>query len=150
MNTGPVLSFDMIEEFYFPFLRSMISLIHSKGVFVDYHCDGDNTLLFPKFIEMGVDSVNALEKCGGRQDIYKLKEKYGDRLAFRGNIDVGEVLTRGTKEDVIKDVQEHIRRLSPGGGYTCSSSHDISHLVPVENFITMIETIHKTRGVVSR
>lgn len=149
MNTGPVLSNDMIEEFYFPFLRNMISLIHSKGVYIDYHCDGNNTQFFPVFIKMGIDSVNALESCGGRQDIYSLKEKYGDRLAFKGNIDVGEVLTRGTREEVISDVVEHIQRLSPGGGYICSSSHDISHRVPVENFITMIETIHRTKGTVS-
>jgi len=148
MNTGPVISDEMMEEFYFPYLRETVRRAHEKGVYVDYHCDGDYTVLYPRLIEMGVDCVNAIEPCGGRQDIYRLKELYGDRLALKGNVDVGEVLTRGTTEDVRRDVVEHIRRLSPGGGYICSSSHDISEKVPVENFVTMIETIHATKGVV--
>ena len=148
MNTGPVVSQSIMEEFYFPYLRETVRKVHEKGVFLDYHCDGDYSSLYPKLIEMGVDSVNAIEPCGGRQNIYRLKALYGDRLAFKGNVDVGEVLTRGSQDDVRRDVVEHIEKLSIGGGYVCSSSHDISSKVPVENFVAMIEAIQSTPGVV--
>ena len=56
----------------------------------------------------------------------RIKELYGDRLAFKRNVDLSGVLTRGTQDDVRRDVVEHIEKLSIGGGYLCSSSHDIS------------------------
>jgi len=46
-------------------------------------------------------------------------------------------------DDVEKDVLEHIKQLAPGGGYVCCSSHSIVDAIPPENFITMIEAVHK-------
>lgn len=148
MNTGPLMSKAMMEEFEFPYLQRHIKSCREKGVFVSYHCDGDNSSLCSDFIKMGIQSVQAIEPCGN-QDIYKLKEMYGDKLVLWGNIDVSLLMT-GTREQIVSDVTEHIEKLSPGGGYICASSHDINEKIPIENFWTMVGTIFNTKGVITK
>lgn len=36
--------------------------------------------------------------------------------------------------------------LEPGGGYVAGSSHSIVNYIPHENFVTMINAIHKCRS----
>jgi 5-methyltetrahydrofolate--homocysteine methyltransferase len=44
---------------------------------------------------------------------------------------------------VEKDVREHLEALMPGGGYICGSSHSIVNYIPHENFIAMLNAIHR-------
>jgi 5-methyltetrahydrofolate--homocysteine methyltransferase len=44
---------------------------------------------------------------------------------------------------VEKDVREHLEAMMPGGGYICGSSHSIVNYIPHENFIAMLNTIHR-------
>lgn len=145
MSSGPVMSEALMEEFEFPYLKRNVEMIRSAGIPVSFHCDGDNRKFLPKFIEMGIQCIQAIDPCGGRQDIYEMKALYGDRLALHGNIDC-ELLMSGTPEEVAADTAEHIRRLSAGGGYICSSSHDLSERMPIENILAMVHTIHNTKG----
>jgi hypothetical protein len=143
MNTGPIMRKEMMEEFEFPYLKRHIERARSKGVLVAYHCDGDNSLLCPDLIGMGVQVLQALEPCGN-QNIYKLKKLYGNKVTLWGNIDVS-LLATGTKGQIVKDVTDHIEKLSIGGGYICASSHDINEKIPIENFWTMAETVFSTK-----
>ena len=92
-------------------------------------------------IKTGFASLHPIEPSEGKIDIYNLKALYGDQLCLCGNIDVGKVLSRGKPEEVCEDTLEHLRRLTPGGGYICGSSHDITENIPFENFKAMVETI---------
>ena len=50
---------------------------------------------------------------------------------------------RGTPEEVEKDVIEHCEALKDGGRWEFASSHSVVNYIPHENFITMINAIHK-------
>lgn len=143
---GPMMSEEILEEFEFPYLKQVSDMAHSVGVPLAIHADGNNTVLMPKIIESGVDIIHPIEPCGGRQDIFKLKEKYGDKIALHGNIDISGVLQHGTPMDVEKNVLEHLERLSLGGGYVCSSSHEILDSHPLENFWAMTNTINNYKA----
>lgn len=138
---GPMFSRQMIEEFEYPSLRERIKMIKNKGLPVSIHADGNCTALIKDFIEMGIDILNPIEPCGGKQDIYKIKEMYGDKIALHGNIDLSGVLALGTPEEIKEDVVEHIRRLAVGGGYICASSHNITEIIPLENFYAMRDAV---------
>ena len=58
-------------------------------------------------------------------DIYEVKRKYGDKVCLIGNID----LTNKTPEEIEKDVEEDIDRLTQNGGYVVSPNNSIT-----ENF----------------
>jgi uroporphyrinogen decarboxylase len=120
-------------------------MIKCRKIPVSLHADGDVTSLLPDYIAMGIDVLNPVEPCGGRQDIYRLKEQFGDRLALHGNIDLSGVLVHGSPEEVRQDVEEHLRRLAAGGGYICASSHNITEAVPLENFYAMRDAVQVYR-----
>jgi len=142
---GPLVAPDITEEFEYPQLRQTIRMIKGKGKPVSLHVDGVIAPFIDEFIDMGFDIIHPIEPCGGLQNIYEIKEQYGDRIALHGNIDIGGVLVFGTPDEVVRDVLEHLERLAVGGGYICASSHDISEAIPLENFYAMRDTVHNYR-----
>ncbi|NQU12217.1 hypothetical protein HQ590_15590 [bacterium] len=146
-SAGPIFAREFAEQFEFPSLRRRVAMAKARGRIVALHVDGDVTSYLPDFIGMGIDVINPIEPCGGRQDIYELETRHGDRLALHGNIDLAGVLTYGTPEAVRRDVAEHIDRLAVGGGYICASSHNIIESVPLENFVAMRDAVHTHRFV---
>ncbi len=141
-NTGPMISPEMMERFEYRFMREQIELIKKHDKLVLLHVDGFVESLIPMFIEMGADILNPIEPAGGRQDIYRIKETYGDKIALCGNIDIDGVLLNGTPEEVTQDVNEHIARLSSNGGYIPASSHNLHHMLPIENILAMRDAVH--------
>lgn len=143
-NAGPIISPQLHERFIFPPLEKMMDMIRPHEVPVILHTDGDNSVFMDWIVKTGFAGIHPVEPGTGRFDIYALKEQYGDRICLCGNIDVAGVLTRGTPEEVRADTLKHLHRLAPGGGYICGSSHDISEIIPFENFCAMAETICST------
>jgi len=138
---GPIISPEMHERFIFPRLQKVLDIIRPRGVPVILHSDGDNSAFMDWIVERGLAGLHPIEPCSDRFDIFELKRRYGDRICLCGNIDVGRVLSRGTPDQVRRNTLEHLERLSPGGGYVCGSSHDITENIPYENFRAMAETI---------
>ena len=146
-NMGPMVSPEITEEFEYPQLRQSIRIIREKDKDkpISLHVDGVIDNYIETFIELGFDIVHPLEPCNGKQDIYAIKKRFGDRIALHGNIDVGGVLVFGSPREVAQDVREHLDRLAVGGGYVCGSSHDISEAIPLINFYAMRDTVHQYR-----
>jgi len=144
-NTGPMLSPGMMEEFEFSLLRDQAELVKERNILLYFHVDGNVTALIPQFLEMGMDVLNPIDPCAGMQDIYEIKRLFGDRLALCGNIDVDNVLRKGSPEEVAQEVKTHIDGLARGGGYIVASSHNLHELIPVENFYAMRDAVHNYR-----
>lgn len=149
MSSGQVMSDALLDEFEFPYMERNVRMIRARGIPVSFHCDGDNRKFFPRMIEMGIQCIQAIDPCGGQQDIFELKRLYGSKVALHGNID-SALLISGTPDQIEAEVRKQIRTLSVGGGYICSSSHDLNELMPMENIRRMIRTIHDTPGVVEK
>jgi len=58
------------------------------------------------------------------------------------NIDT-KILAHGSKEDILRDVKEHIEGLSEGEGYVLGSSTSIFDGILSENFLTMVRACQK-------
>lgn len=144
-KNGPMLSPAMMEEFETTLLREQADAAKAAGLPLLLHIDGFIEPMIDGFLDMGVDILNPIETCDGKQDIYRIKDDYGDRLMLTGNIDVDGVLLRGSPAEVAQDVKKHIDRLSPGGGYAVASSHNLHELIPVENFFAMRDATHTYR-----
>lgn len=141
MKTGPLVSPEMHERFIFPRLKKVLEILRPTGKPIILHSDGDNSMFMDRIIELGFSALHPIEPCSPSFDIYSLKEQFNNRLCLCGNIDVADVLSRGSPDEVAADVLEHLDRLSPGGGYVCGSSHDITENIPFENFCAMARTI---------
>lgn len=142
IKTGPMVSYEQLEEFEMQFIREQAALVKSKNLPLYFHIDGKIDKLIPQFIEMGVDILNPVDPCGDTQDIFELKKRFGSQITFSGNIDIGEILLHGTPEEIKINVTEHMEILAKGGGYIVSSSHNLHELISVENFYAMRDAVH--------
>ena len=98
----------------------MFSIFRRRNLLVIYHTDGDIRMLIPDLIESGVTALQPLETKAG-MDIRELKEKYGDDLAFIGNIDVRKL--SGTLKDVEEEFMSKVPIAAEGGGYILHSKY---------------------------
>ena len=136
-RTGPMMSVAHFERFVLPYLKATVDVSHRKGVPHIKHTDGNIWPIFDLMVGAGIDAIDPLEPVAG-MDIGEVKERYGDRLCLMGNIDCGDLLSRGTPEQVASAVKTTIARAAKGGGYVLASSNSIHPAVKPENYATMV------------
>ena len=77
--------------------------------------------------------------------VEEFKRRWGARVAVLGGVDV-DLLSRGTEGDVRRRTAQILEACAPGGGYACGSGNSITNYMPTENYVAMIETIHRFNG----
>jgi len=135
---APIMSPAHFKEFVLPYLQEMVDVAKEKGVPFIKHTDGNLWDIMDMIVDTGIDCIDPLEPIAG-MDIGKVKELYGDRVALAGNVDCGELLSRGTVEMVEEAVKETIAKASIGGGHILASSNSIHPAVKPENYKAMVE-----------
>jgi uroporphyrinogen decarboxylase len=139
---GPFLSPNIFQHMIFPYFKEIVNSFKKHGVKVLLHCDGQVMPLVDDLIEMGMDGLHPIERKAG-MNLAKIKIKYGDKLAFVGNVDAKGVLPYGTEEDIKKQVIECLKTAAPGGGYILASDHSIHEGVPPKNAKIMFKLARK-------
>jgi len=141
-KTGPLMSPKHFEKFIFPHLKELVNIAHKRGVPFLKHTDGNIWLLMDYLIKAGVDILNPFEPQAG-MDIGEAKEKIGDKICLAGNVDCVHVLSRGTKEEVYREVKECIKKAAYGGGYILTSSNTLHSGVNPQNAVAMVKAAKK-------
>jgi len=125
------------EDMIAPGEQREYDLVHSYGKDVWVHSCGDIQAIIPRLVEMGLDVLNPVQpEC---MDIVKLKDNYGDKLAFWGGISTQDTLPYGTPDEVKAEARRVRDILSKDGGYILSPSQNIQGDVPVENIMALLE-----------
>ena len=141
---APLVSPAMWRDWIFPLMRDSIAAARriNPEILVFYHSDGNVEALIEGFIEAGVDILDPIQpEC---MDIFALKARYGDRLAFHGGIGVQTVMPFGTPQEVRDTVRRTIEGMSTGGGgYLCATAHMIRPEVPWSNVMAFVETVRE-------
>ena len=140
-KTGLFLPPQLMKEIWAGRMKRICAPAVSAGKPVMFHSDGKVDDLIPMLLEMGVDCVHPVDPYGC--DYREIKKRFGSSVCFAGNIDIEFPLAHGTPADVEKDVKAHMDAMKPGGGYVCGSSHSIVNYIPHENFIAMLNAIHR-------
>lgn len=139
---APLIAPQMWREWIFPLMRDSITAARriKPDIVVFYHSDGNVEALIEGFIEAGVDILDPIQpEC---MDIFALKAKYGDRIAFHGGIGVQTVMPFGSPQEVKDTVRRTIDGMSKGGGgYICATAHMIRPEVPWANVLALVETV---------
>jgi uroporphyrinogen decarboxylase len=125
-----------------PRMKRWCELVHSYELKVFYHTDGASERLIGPLIDCGIDILNPIQHACPGMETDTLKKKYGDRIIFHGGIDNQTVLPFGTTGEVRKETLHCLETLGRGReGYICGSCHNLQPGTPVENILTMIETV---------
>ena len=107
----------------------------APDAFVIHHTDGNVFSILPDLIEVGVNVLNPMQTSCKDMGAARIKEQFGDRLAFHGAIERME----GSKDELVAEVKERIDVLGRGGGYVLASCNHMID-VPPENIVAMFET----------
>ena len=135
---APMMSPAHFEQFIQPYLAEIVEVTHRAGAPFIKHTDGNIWPILDMMVDAGIDAIDPIEPIAGL-DIGEVKDAYGDRIAVCGNVDCGELLSRGTPEQVVEAVKETIAKASPGGGHILASSNSIHPAVRPENYRAMLE-----------
>ncbi|MHA1671500.1 MAG: uroporphyrinogen decarboxylase family protein [Promethearchaeota archaeon] len=145
-KTGLLMSPRNYNKYVFPWLTEICKTAHKAGIKVVLHSCGDVSGVLDEILKAGIDGLHPIEPttANPEYDIFKLKEKNGDRLTFVGNVSPQDLANKDV--DYIKDyTKKLIKEVAPGGGFILSSGHSINPAVKLENFLAMHE-IHKKYG----
>ena len=142
-TAGLLVSPAWLERYWFPRMQMILEPLAAAGIPYMFHSCGKLEQVIPLLLRLKCAAVQALQpSCN---DIYDVRRRYGKQIALMGNIDITFPLSKGTPEDVRRDVVEHLDRLAPEGGYIVSSSHSVLNSVPPENYIAMVKATQEWR-----
>jgi len=131
----------VFEELWRPHFDRILAPAREAGIPIMFHSDGRIDDAVEMLLDMGVECVTPMDPSG--TDYRDFKKRYGHRVTLHGNIDITWPLVKGTPADVERDVKGHMDVLKPGGRWIAGSSHSIVNYIPHENFVSMINAIHK-------
>jgi len=141
---GPLISPAMFREYIKPYLARIAQIVHAAGKKFLLHTCGSVRVLLPEIIDAGVDILEPIQTSAEGMEVEGLKRDFGDHITFYGSIDLINVLSRGTPEDVRSEVLKNFRVLGRGGGFIVGPGHTyVQPDTPLENIITMYETAYR-------
>lgn len=139
-NSGLLIHPKMFVEIFPHRMKQLIAPAKTRGKLVLIHTDGKMDKILPILHEIGINIVHPVEPESN--DLHELKNLWAGKMAFIGNIHT-PLLAFGHREEIEAKVKEYCLNVAPGGGYALGSSTSIMDGIPPENFVTMIEAVHK-------
>ncbi len=141
-NSGPMIAPSQFRDIFYPGLKRVMKGYKDLGLLILKHTDGNIMPLIEMIINSGIDCLDPIDPIAG-MDLRHIKEKYGSRIAIKGNVDCAKTLTFGSVEDTIEETKHCLEIGMEGGGYILSSSNSIHSGVKPENYIAMLNTNNK-------
>lgn len=138
---GLIMGAEHWRRFIKPRMARMYAKVKAAGKYVMQHSCGDCSEIIPDLIEIGLDCYQTFQP--EVYDIQKIKNLYGDKLAFWGGISTQRCLPYATPEEVKQEAQRVATILRKGGGYIWAPTHAIAFDVPPQNILALIELFHK-------
>jgi len=140
-QNGLMMSMPMFRKLIKPRLARVFDFFRSRcDAKLWFHTDGAVAPIIPELIDLGIDILNPIQvSAAGMENTRRLKEEFGNDLAFWGSIDTQQLLPFGTPEEVRRDVRRRILDLAAGGGYVLSAVHNIQSDVNPGNIIAMFD-----------
>jgi hypothetical protein len=120
---------------FFPRLKRLNDAWHEHGLYCLFHSDGYLMDVMDDLVEAGIDGLNPIEIVAG-MDLKEVRQKY-PKLFLAGGIDMSQLLSNGTPEEVREVCRQAIRDVGPG--YLMGSTTESDNSCRAENLIAMYE-----------
>ena len=131
-KSGPLVGPSQVKEFIAPYYQKVWDAAKAYGaVLFSQDSDGDMSPVIDEFMNCGVQCFMPYEPIGN-MDMVKLREKYGNKLYFKGGIDK-HALRKG-KEAIRKELEYKMSAPMLGGGTVFALDHLVPNGVKIEDF----------------
>lgn len=142
-NDGPMYSPKIFAELMLPRLKRISDACHQQG---GYHLFASDGNLWPVaedlFGRSGVDGYYEIDRRAG-MDLRKLRDRF-PHLTLIGNIS-SYTVHMGSKAEIISEVLSCLEEAKRNGGIIVGTSNYFVPHTPVENIMTVLETIRRYR-----
>jgi uroporphyrinogen decarboxylase len=109
--------------------------------------DGDLWPVLEDFLAgCGVDGYLEID-MGAGMDLHRLKERWGGRTTFLGNMDCGRILSFSSPEEVRSVTLDILEAGWGGGGHIFTASNAITASVPLQNYRAMVNAYRERFGL---
>ena len=119
----------------FPQLKRLNDAWHEHGLKCLFHSDGYLMEVMDDLVAAGIDGLNPIETVAG-MDLREVRRKY-PKIFLAGGIDMSQLLSRGTPEQVKEVCRQAIRDACPG--YLMGSTTEADNSCKPENLVAMYE-----------
>jgi len=143
-QNGPFCSPEQYCDLFLPYQKKINGWIHENTNWKTFmHSCGSVVPLLDHIVEAEFDILNPVQCSASGMEPAMLKKQYGDQLTFwGGGVDTQKTLPFGTPADVRDEVAERIETFAPGGGFVFCSTHNIQAETPIENLVSLFETLN--------
>ena len=141
--SGPdLISPQMYEKLVFPLHKELADDCKKMGIPLSIHICGRTDAILDTWVRTGAEMIEIDHKTNLPAALQRTRNK----TCILGNIDTGEVLSRGTTREVEKAVDEVLRLVMPKADFFLNAGCLIARETPVENLKVLVE-MAKSRGV---
>lgn len=138
-----VVSPEIFKIWDLPLIKKIGGIAKKHGKIFHYHLHGKGRALLDYLVDAGVNMICPLEKSPkGDFDLKEVKDKFGSRLAVKGNIDPF-FLNKASFEEIDFEVKKCIEDAGKNGGFVLASGDGVLKDTPFENIRKMVEACKK-------
>lgn len=131
-KSGPLAGPNQVQEFIAPYYRRVWDVAQACGArLFDQDSDGDMMPVMEDFLSAGINCMHPMEPAAG-MDIVKVRQMYGDRLAFYGGID--KHVMRRSQSEIVAELEHKIPPMLETGGCVLALDHRIPNGTPLANY----------------
>jgi uroporphyrinogen decarboxylase len=136
-KTATMLSPKHLREYVFPWQKYAVDIAHKQDKpFILHSCGNIKEVIDDLIDYVGIDAWHSF------QDIIlpvpKAKEKFGERVAILGGVDL-DILSRVSLEECKIYCKDVLAKCMPNGGYAFGSGNSIPNYVKLDNYLAMLD-----------
>ena len=144
-NHGPMISYDMMDEFMDPFYLQVVPELTKRGIIPMIDSDGDIEPLISWFEKVGLQGILPLERMAG-VDVNRIRKNH-PKWRMIGGFDK-TVMHLG--EDALRREFERIKPAVLGGYYIPSCDHQTPPAVSIEDYRLYIKLMREFSDEVAK
>ena len=146
-NSGMITmqSVEIMKEFTAPALKVLTRMFKEAGIVTSLHCCGkERALVELAAKETDLDCIDPLEVPPmGDCNLREIKEKFGKKLALKGNLHTTEVMLQMDSAGVEREAKKCLDDAMEGGGFILSTGDQCGRDTPEENIFKLVEVCEK-------
>jgi uroporphyrinogen decarboxylase len=137
----------IFRELSLEWLKKITAMAKAAGVPTHIHCCGpEKDLVRIAVEETDLSSIEPLEiPPMGDCNLREIKQRYGHRIALKGNLHTTSLMLRGSAQQVADACKQAIDDAAEGGGFVLSTGDQTPRDTPDEN-IRIMQTVAETYG----
>lgn len=147
-NQRMLFSPPMWRQMIAPYAARVVQRARARGAPVNLHSDGHILDIMDDIVQIGYASLHPVQESAG-MDPRLIKEKYGDKIAVYGSLDIIDGLLQYEGEELDRYLLRRFEIYAPGGGFIFNTGHFVQPDIPPERLIrayTLVNELARKYG----